>query len=92
MDTAPPPVAFGTPGVANSGLAAGSDSGIQSYPITFSDNITNDTTPTFYGFAEADAIIRLYALVNTTSVNIASATEVGTTVTIMTAAANSFFW
>ena len=94
VDTVPPPVAFGTPGVANSGLAAGSDSGNQSFPNTFNDNITDDTTPTFYGVGEADAVIRVYAQVNTTTLSIASATESatapGTTVTITTIGANGF--
>jgi len=37
-------------------LAAASDSGVSS-----TDDITNDTTPTFEGTAEANAIVRLYA-------------------------------
>ena len=37
-------------------LAAASDSGVSS-----TDDVTNDTTPTFEGTAEANAIVRLYA-------------------------------
>ncbi len=84
VDTVPPPVAFGTPGVANSGLAAGSDSGVQSFPSTTGDDITNVAAPTFYGVAEANAVVRVYALVNTSTVNISTATQTGTTVTIAT--------
>ncbi len=85
VDTVAPPVAFGTPGLANSGLAAGSDSGVQSFPYTNTDNITNDTMPTFYGVAEANAIVRVYALVNTANDAITGASETGTTATISTA-------
>ena len=84
VDTLPPPVSFGTPGVAKSGLAAGSDSGVQGYPLTNVDNVTNDTAPTFYGVAEANAIVSVYAEVETTTFHIATATEAGTTVTITT--------
>jgi hypothetical protein len=61
IDTAVPPIAFGT-GVAgsNSGLDGASDSGIGGQPATIVDRITNVSTPTFYGVAEANAIVRLY--------------------------------
>ncbi len=46
------------------GLDANSDSGVGGVPATFVDRVTNDTTPTFYGRAEADAIVRVYAETN----------------------------
>jgi hypothetical protein len=64
IDTQAPPVFFGTAANGNNGLDAGSDSGIPGDPnqaATLSDRDTNVTTPTFYGVAEANAIIRLYA-------------------------------
>ncbi|HWB14006.1 MAG TPA: DUF4214 domain-containing protein [Pirellulales bacterium] len=60
VDTAPPPVAFGSTGVANSGLDGASDSGVNGQPTTIVDRITNVSTPTFYGVAEANSIVRLY--------------------------------
>ena len=42
-------------------LDPASDSGIQGQPDTFTDRITNDSTPGFLGFAEADSLVRVYA-------------------------------
>jgi subtilisin-like proprotein convertase family protein len=61
VDTLTPPVFFGDPVVIDDGLDATSDSGVAGQPDTFSDGITNDVTPTFWGTAEANAVIRLYA-------------------------------
>ncbi|HVX13124.1 MAG TPA: DUF4214 domain-containing protein [Pirellulales bacterium] len=60
IDTVPPPVSFGSPVVPNSGLAGASDSGVPGQPATIVDRITNVSTPSFYGVAEANSIIRLY--------------------------------
>lgn len=62
VDVSPPAVSLGQPGNVNDGLRPESDSGV-SPPIsaTLADRITRDTTPTFWGRAEADTIIRLYA-------------------------------
>jgi len=68
IDVAAPPVFFGLPTVANDGLDAASDTGTILQPDTFTDRITSDNTPTFFGTAEADAIIRLYADKNGNSV------------------------
>ena len=87
VDTVPPPVFFGSPTVAADGLA--SDSGVKGYPLTNTDDVTNNTTPNFWGTAEANSIVRVYAQ-DTTAVNIATATEVGNTVTITTAAPHGF--
>jgi hypothetical protein len=65
VDTVAPPVFFGTNTNNNNGLAANSDSGLNVDQPTLSDRITNVTFPTFYGTAEANAIIRVYALANT---------------------------
>ena len=42
------------------GLATASDSGVNGYPATIIDRVTNVTTPTFFGTAEANNIVRLY--------------------------------
>lgn len=64
VDTVVPPVSFGDPAVANDGLKAGSDSGVGTVPVTLNDRITNDTTPTLWGLAEANSIVRVFADVN----------------------------
>ncbi len=67
VDTVPPPVQFGitSDGTTSTGLLASSDSGVLGSATdeqsTVSDLITNVTDPTFYGTAEADAIVKLYA-------------------------------
>ena len=60
VDTVPPPVFFGLSTSATDGLDAASDSGVHAFPATFQDRVTNVETPTFFGTAEADTIIRLY--------------------------------
>ncbi|MBI1916750.1 MAG: hypothetical protein HYS12_18750, partial [Planctomycetes bacterium] len=67
VDTVAPPVFFGLPGVANDGLDPSSDTGSLADVSTFSDRVTSDTSPTFFGTAEANAIIRLYADLNNNS-------------------------
>ena len=59
VDTVPPPVFFGVAGDGADGLA--DDAGVTPQPPTFVDNKTNDRTPTFWGTAEADAVIRVWA-------------------------------
>jgi hypothetical protein len=61
IDTAPPPVFFGPSTGPNSGdgLAGSSDSGVGIDPPTLTDRVTNVTTPTFFGQAEANAVIRV---------------------------------
>ncbi len=61
VDTASPPVAFGDPGIVGDGLISDSDSFVIPNPETIIDRVTNDLTPTFWGRAEADASLRLYA-------------------------------
>ena len=60
VDQTPPPVAFGSALVADDGLHPDSDSGDPAIPATFVDRITNDLTPTFFGRAEANSIVRAY--------------------------------
>lgn len=64
VDTTPPPISFGLAGDPTDGLHPDSDTGILWQPESFDDNVTSDTTPTFWGIAEADAVIRLYVDVN----------------------------
>jgi hypothetical protein len=59
VDTAPPPVYFGDPAVPADGLIP--DPGVVPQPPLFDDNKTNDTTPTFWGTAEANSVVRVYA-------------------------------
>lgn len=62
VDTATPPVSFGLPTAASAsdGLAASSDTGVTTMPATYADRITSDTTPTLWGRAEANSIVRVY--------------------------------
>lgn len=66
VDTVIPPGFFGQVSLADTtqGLDAASDSGVVGYSATFVDRVTNDTTPTFYGRAEANTIVRVYAETN----------------------------
>ncbi|OYV94976.1 MAG: hypothetical protein B7Z73_02600, partial [Planctomycetia bacterium 21-64-5] len=59
-----PSVSFGSPGVPNSGLEGSSDTSINGQPATLADRVTSDSTPTFYGTAEAGATVRLYVDMN----------------------------
>ncbi|MFO0943474.1 MAG: dockerin type I domain-containing protein [Pirellulales bacterium] len=60
VDTVTPPVFFGTAASATDGLHKDSDSGIATVLGSYVDRITNDTTPTMYGVAEANTIVKLY--------------------------------
>jgi hypothetical protein len=62
VDTVTPPISFGLPDATNNtdGLAASSDTGVTTVPETYSDRVTSDTTPTLWGRAEADTIVRVY--------------------------------
>jgi hypothetical protein len=69
IDTLTPPAYFGllNPADTTQGLDAASDSGVlgdPNLPATFTDRITNDKTPTLYGAAEADSIVRIYLNTN----------------------------
>src|SRR5262249_12053892 len=61
VDTVPPPVAFGTANNLGNALDPASDSGVVGDTASFTDRITNDTTPGFVGMAEANAIVRVFA-------------------------------
>jgi hypothetical protein len=60
VDTVIPPAAFGLVSDPSDGLHPDSDTGVPWQPESHDDNYTADTTPTFWGMAEADTIIRLY--------------------------------
>ena len=64
VDTIVPLAWFGDPIVDGDGLHPDSDTGIEDQPIKFVDRITSDTTPSFWGVAEADTIIYVYADLN----------------------------
>lgn len=55
-----PAKSFGQPDVAGDGLHPDSDSGVPGAPNLTADRITSDTTPTFWGRSEADALIQAY--------------------------------
>jgi hypothetical protein len=61
VDTVPPPVVFGSAADPFDGLLPPGDTHILPNPGTISDRITSVLAPTFWGRAEANAIIRLYA-------------------------------
>lgn len=60
VDSVAPPASFGETGITDDGLHPDSDTGNPNLVGTLSDNITSDLTPTFFGRAEANAIVRLY--------------------------------
>ena len=60
VDTVVPPAFFGSAASATDGLLQSSDSGIATVVASYADRITNDVTPTMYGSAEANSIMRLY--------------------------------
>ncbi|MCA9248970.1 MAG: hypothetical protein KDA42_17715, partial [Planctomycetales bacterium] len=60
VDDTPPTAVFGSTADATDGLDASSDTGVVGVDDTFADRITSDNTPTFYGTAEANSIVRLY--------------------------------
>jgi Ca2+-binding RTX toxin-like protein len=66
VDTVIPVGFFGQVSLADTtqGLGAASDSGVVGNSSTFVDRVTNDTTPSFYGRAEANAIVRVYVETN----------------------------
>jgi hypothetical protein len=59
VDTTPPPVFFGFANDPTDGLVP--DPGVTPQPPLFVDNKTADRSPTFWGTAEANAIVRVYA-------------------------------
>ncbi len=63
IDTIAPPVSFGLPG-GTDGLAGASDTGVATVPDTFADRVTSDTTPTLWGHAEANSIVRVFLDLN----------------------------
>lgn len=90
VDTAAPPVFFGAAAVANDGLDPQSDSGVVGQSPTFADRVTNDTTPAFFGAAEADAIVRLYADRNANGTVDAGDVFLGLTVAVPLDGSNQF--
>ncbi|REK09450.1 MAG: hypothetical protein DWQ37_18610 [Planctomycetota bacterium] len=64
IDVQSAPIFFGLPFLENDGLDSASDTGVEGQPATFNDRITSDTTPTFYGTAEANAVVRVYVDLN----------------------------
>ena len=80
VDQTPPPVFFGLQADALDGLHPDSDSGDPAVPATKVDRITNDETPTFFGRAEANAIVRLYLDLDNSSTLTAADRLIGQTV------------
>ena len=69
VDTVIPPAFFGLVNLADSlqGMNAASDRGVLGNPVTFTDRVTSDTRPSFYGRAEANTVVRLYVESNGTA-------------------------
>ena len=64
IDTVPPEKSFGDPMVLNDGLLVDSDSGISG------DRITNDRTPTFWGFAESETRLEAFVVTDAGQVSL----------------------
>ena len=60
VDATTPIAYFGDPAIVDDGLHPDSDSGDGFVVNTLRDRVTNDTTPTFFGRAEANTIVRAY--------------------------------
>jgi hypothetical protein len=90
VDTRAPAAFFGQANVLNDGLHPSSEAGVNGQPATFIDNKTNDTTPTFFGVAEANSIIRLYADTNFNNTVDATDVPLGLTVTLPYDGTNQF--
>ena len=80
VDTAPPAVFFGLQADANDGLHPDSDSGDPVVLSTLTDRRTNDETPTFFGRAEANSIVRAYLDLDNSSTLTAGDLLIGQTV------------
>ncbi|HOP76785.1 MAG TPA: Ig-like domain-containing protein [Thermogutta sp.] len=64
VDTEAPPAAFGLFTEVTDGLHPHSDTGLVGLPALADDRITSDTTPTVWGQAEANSIIRVFVDAN----------------------------
>lgn len=64
IDTQAPTVSFGIPGDATDGLHPSSDTGVLVQPNLSVDRITSDSTPRFWGRAEANSMIRAFVVVS----------------------------
>lgn len=64
IDTTARAISWGDAGVDDDGLHPASDTGVVGAAATFTDRMTSITTPTFWGQAEAGAIVRVYADLN----------------------------
>ncbi len=84
VDTAVPPVFFGSTGSNTDGLDPGSDSGVVGDPATNTDRITNVTRPRLFGVAEANSIIRVYVDIDDDQI------QIGQTVAIPLDGTNAF--
>ena len=62
IDIAGPPKFFGDSGSAIDGIHPDSDTGVIEQVNLFVDRITSDTTPTFFGEAEANAVITAFVV------------------------------
>lgn len=76
VDTTPPEAFFGLAGDPADGIHPASDHG------SIADGITNDVTPTFFGRADADSVIRLYVDLDDSSTLTPGDLLIGQTTTI----------
>jgi hypothetical protein len=85
VDTVTPPGSFGLPDAASTtdGLAPSSDTGVTTMPATYADRVTSDTTPKFWGRAEANSIVRVYVDSNANGIiDLATDVFIGMTVAV----------
>ena len=76
VDTTPPEAFFGLAGDPADGIHPASDQG------SIADGITNDVTPTFFGRADADTVVRLYVDLDDSSTLTPGDLLIGQTTTI----------
>lgn len=88
VDTGLPPVFFGNPNITDDGLTV--DPGVTPQPPSFVDKKTNDRTPTFWGTAEANTIVRLYADLNLNNIVDVGEPQLGLGVTLPYDGTNQF--
>ena len=83
IDTTVPPVSFGNSAVADDGLDPDEgDTGVPGRPELFHDRVTGNTTPAFWGFAEAASIIRVFVDQNADAAVDPGDVLLGTTITV----------
>lgn len=91
VDAITPPVTFGFPTDTTDGIdPAETDSGVPGYPATFNDRVTNDIASGFWGVAEANSVVRVYADLNFNNTVDSNDLLLGTTVAVPADGTNQY--